>query len=128
MRGDYSTEAQWLIDGGMTVDQIRTEIGKKTIALDATWFNNLTTREGARMSALLDRVKVEKGAAAPVADPAPADEPLATDRQVAYVMSLIRGGAHREGGFMVGPTTIDKVRLMTRREASAYISSMKGDY
>ncbi|MFB9776101.1 hypothetical protein [Brevibacterium otitidis] len=55
--------------------------------------------------------------------------PLATEKQVNYIMRLIDRGAHEEGGFISGgPTTIDQVRRMTRRDASMYIDSLTSNY
>ena len=52
----------------------------------------------------------------------------ATARQVAYIMSMIDAGAHEEGGFYRGPTTLAEVSRMSKREASTYITSLKGEY
>ena len=52
----------------------------------------------------------------------------ATARQVAYIMSMIDAGAHEEGGLYRGPTTLAEVRKMSKREASLYITSLKGEY
>ena len=53
---------------------------------------------------------------------------LATERQVSYIMSLIRGGAANRGGYMSGPTTFDGVKQLTKTQASAYIDSLTGRY
>lgn len=55
-------------------------------------------------------------------------EPLATPKQVEFIMTLIHRGAHEEGGYMTGPTIRDGVAAMGRREASAYIDSLTGRY
>lgn len=63
--------------------------------------------------------------------PAPAAQaaaPLASERQVSYIMSLIHRGAHHEGGFFSGPTTLAGVQSLTRSEASTYIDSLTGRY
>ncbi len=58
-----------------------------------------------------------------------AGAPLATERQVAYIMSLVRDGAHLEGGFIMGQApTAASVRRMTRAAASALIDSLTGNY
>lgn len=54
--------------------------------------------------------------------------PLATPRQVSYIMALIDQGARLEGGFYYGPTTREEVEKMSKKEASLYITSLKGDY
>lgn len=53
--------------------------------------------------------------------------PRATDRQVAYIMSLIQRGAQLEGGHITGPTTRQGVAAMSKRAASAYIDSLTGN-
>lgn len=64
--------------------------------------------------------------------PEPAKEeargPLATDRQVDYIMSLLsQHGGQNTTWFSAGPTTLEEVARMTRRDASTYISALKGD-
>lgn len=64
--------------------------------------------------------------------PEPAKEeartPLATDRQVDYIMSLLaQHGGQNTTWFSAGPTTLKEVANMTRRDASTYISALKGD-
>lgn len=54
--------------------------------------------------------------------------PLATDRQVDYIMSLLsQHGGRNTTWFSAGPTTLKEVANMTRRDASTYISALKGD-
>ena len=54
--------------------------------------------------------------------------PLATDRQVDYIMSLLsQHGGQNTTWFSQGPTTLEEVARMTRRDASTYISALKGD-
>lgn len=62
-----------------------------------------------------------------------ADErgPLATSRQIRYIMDLLSerdGNPMAEGGFYSGPTTRAGIAEMTRRDASAYINSLTGNY
>lgn len=64
--------------------------------------------------------------------PEPAKEevrgPLATDRQVDYIMTLLaQHGGQNTTWFSAGPTTLQEVANMTRRDASTYISTLKGD-
>lgn len=55
--------------------------------------------------------------------------PLATDRQVDYIMALLaQHGGQNTTWFSAGPTTLEEVANMTRRDASTYISALKGDY
>lgn len=54
--------------------------------------------------------------------------PLATERQVDYIMSLLaQHGGQNTTWFSQGPTTLEEVSRMTRRDASTYISALKGD-
>lgn len=54
--------------------------------------------------------------------------PLATDRQVDYIMSLLsQHGGQNTTWFSAGPTSLEEVANMTRRDASTYISALKGD-
>ena len=58
-----------------------------------------------------------------------ARSPLATDRQVDYIMTLLaQHGGQNTTWFSAGPTTLEEVSRMTRRDASTYISALKGDY
>ena len=54
--------------------------------------------------------------------------PLATDRQVSYIMSLL---AQHDGQnitwYSKGPTSRAEVARMTRSDASTYISALKGE-
>ncbi|MFF8589999.1 hypothetical protein ACF061_00925 [Streptomyces sp. NPDC015220] len=56
--------------------------------------------------------------------------PLATPKQVDYILTLL---ARRErtgegGGFFYGPTDRAGLELLSRSDASSYITSLKGDY
>lgn len=56
--------------------------------------------------------------------------PLATPRQVDYILNLL---AQRErtgegGGFFYGPTDRAGIELLSKSDASTYITSLKGDY
>lgn len=61
---------------------------------------------------------------------APAKPELATPRQVDFIMQLLAKRGHDAvgGGFMTGPTTRTEVALMTKVDASLYITSLKEDY
>lgn len=54
--------------------------------------------------------------------------PLATPRQVNFIMQLIHEGRHREGGFYNGPTEREGVERMSKASASTYITSLLGKY
>lgn len=68
----------------------------------------------------------EKAAAERAA--AAARGPLATDRQVSYILSLL---AQHDGQnttwYTAGPTTSAEIAKMTRKDASTYISALKGE-
>ncbi|MFB8443616.1 hypothetical protein ACFC7A_31680 [Streptomyces niveus] len=55
---------------------------------------------------------------------------LATERQVDYIVQLLaaRARSGEGGGFMTGPTGRADIELMSKAEASLYITSLKGDY
>ena len=55
--------------------------------------------------------------------------PLATERQVDYIMALLsQHGGQNTTWFSAGPTTLTEVSRMTRQDASTYISALKGDH
>lgn len=88
----------------------------------------------ARAIAMADRLDAEAAtkATAPQAPAAaaPADPTLATERQVSTIIGLLKARriSGEEGGFMSGPTDTAAIRKMTRAQASAYITSLKGAY
>lgn len=53
--------------------------------------------------------------------------PLATERQVSYIMQLLAQTDGGQGSWYSGPTTLEGVRAMTRSAASTYISALKGE-
>lgn len=57
-------------------------------------------------------------------------EPLATDRQVDYILTLLakRRRTGNNAGFMTGPTSREDIQRMTRQKASAYIDSLTETY
>lgn len=79
-----------------------------------------------------DRLESEIGAAARKAQKAAAgaSEPLATGRQVDYILSLLarRSRTGNAAGFMTGPTIRDEIQRMTRQQASTYIDSLTENY
>ena len=55
--------------------------------------------------------------------------PLATERQVDYIMSLLaRTDGQNVSWFSPAPTEYAEVAKMTRKDASTYISALKGTY
>ena len=81
-----------------------------------------------REEAAVERLHAEVMAAATAAPVAESTEPLATEKQIAFIMRLIDQGRADEGGFITGPTDRAGVARMTRRQASAYIDSLTGSY
>lgn len=54
--------------------------------------------------------------------------PLATSRQVDYIMGLLsQHGGQNVTWYSAGPTTLAEVKLMTRSDASTYISALKNE-
>lgn len=56
---------------------------------------------------------------------------LATDAQVSYIRRLLAdhdGDPMAEGGFFKGPTTRREIELLTKQDASSYITSLAGNY
>ena len=90
------------------------------------------TIAGLFVSGRRDYERVEAAAAkwARAMAPRPAATgPLATERQVSYILTLLARGAGDEGGYISGgPTTRDQIARMTRRQASDYIDSLTGRY
>lgn len=76
------------------------------------------------------RQKAQREAPSRAAFQAVEDNSLATPRQVGYIVALLRERAKsgEGGGFMVGPTETAEIRKMSKRDASAYINSLRGDY
>lgn len=56
--------------------------------------------------------------------------PLATPRQVDYILQLLgrRERSGEGGGFFYGPTDRAGIETLSKAEASTYITSLKGDY
>lgn len=87
-----------------------------------------TRKDADKVEQVIRLDALEKAAADRVAAGQPAE--LATERQVDYIMSLI---AHRAAygeadGFMAGPTTHEAIAKLSKAQASAYITSLKGQY
>ena len=87
-----------------------------------------TRKDADKVEQVIRLSALEKAAARRVAAGQPAE--LATERQVAFIMSLVaRRAAYGEAdGFMSGPTTREAVAQLSKSQASAYITSMKGGY
>ena len=115
---------------GVTTDEIvaLTE-GMKLVAYVEDGVAYAYTRKDAdKVEQIIRRAAAEKAAADRVAAGQPAE--LATERQVDFIMSLIaRRAAYGEAdGFMSGPTTREEIAKLSKAQASAYITSLKGGY
>ena len=87
-----------------------------------------TRRDADKVEQIIRRAAAEKAAADRVAAGQPAE--LATERQVDFIMSLLafRSVSGEADGFVSGPTTREEVAKLSKSQASAYITSMKGGY
>ena len=115
---------------GITTDEIvaLTE-GMKLVAYVEDGVAYAYTRKDAdKVEQIIRLSALEKAAARRVAAGQPAE--LATERQVDFIMSLIaRRAAYGEAdGFMSGPTTREEIAKLSKAQASAYITSLKGGY
>ena len=120
---DHSAEVTALLNAGMTLDEIsaaRREIDIDTYS-DGTWDAITWNRADQRAFDAWAEQKLRQLEAGTT-------EPLATERQVSYIMSLL---AQHDGQnvtwFTAGPTEYAEIAKMTRRDASTYISALKGE-
>lgn len=134
---DITDEYQTLLDHGLTDEQIERESGCPRLYVR----RNLRTGEywGAETQNRASQDRWERYYPARIAEltaPKASEQdagkattgPLATAKQVQFIMKLIGQGRHREGGYYSGPTTREEVERMGRRDASAYIDSLLGNY
>ncbi len=108
---------------GITIEDIAKKV---RLPYAAAWaVANISGRDWTRIDDMIAERESRTEEAAPAAA-----APLATAKQIDYIMSLLAGRARtgEEGGFMTGPTTREGVAKMTRTAASNYISSLKGGY
>ena len=87
-----------------------------------------TRRDADKVEQVIRLSALEKAAARRVAAGQPAE--LATERQVDFIMKLLAlcGVSGEADGFVSGPTTREAVAKLSKAQASAYITSMKGGY
>lgn len=87
-----------------------------------------TRRDADKVEQVIRLSALEQAAARRVAAGQPAE--LATERQVDFIMKLLAwcGVSGEADGFMSGPTTREAVAKLSKAQASAYITSMKGGY
>ena len=85
-----------------------------------------TRRDADKVEQAIRLAALEKAAARRIA----AGQPVATERQVDFIMKLLawRGISGEADGFMSGPTTREEISKLSKAQASAYITSMKGGY
>lgn len=120
---NHKGDVKKLLDAGMTLDEIadaRPEIDISTYKggeWDAITWNRADQRSFSSWTEQkLDQI--EAGTTAP----------LATNAQVNYIMDLLsQHGGQNVTWFSQGPTTLKEIKLMTRRDASTYISALKGE-
>ena len=87
-----------------------------------------TRKDADKVEQVIRLSALEKAAARRVAAGQPAEP--ATERQVDFIMTLLawRGFSGEADGFVSGPTTREEVAKLSKSQASAYITSMKGGY
>lgn len=75
-------------------------------------------------------VLAEAASAAGTTPPPAPGTPMATPKQIDYILSLLSRRQHNGdgGGFMTGPTDRQGIANLTQAEASTYITSLKEDY
>lgn len=120
----HKGDVKSLLAAGMTLEEIsaaRPEIDISTYK-DGSWDAITWNRPNQRaFEAWVEQklLQIEAGTTAP----------LATNAQVNYIMDLLaRYDGQNLTWFSQGPTTLKEIKLMTRRDASTYISALKGDY
>ena len=121
----------------ITTDEIVAVAGKLVAFVEQGVAYAFSRKDSDRIDALVARYVADRDAKTAaetatetVATEAP--EATATARQVDYIMTLLdrrqRDGLADVVGFTTGPATRQGVARMTRRAASAYIDSLKGEY
>lgn len=121
----------------ITTDEIVAVAGKLVAFVEQGVAYAFSRKDSDRIDALVARYVADRDAktaaeAATETVATEAPEALATASQVDYIMTLLdrrqRDGLADVVGFTTGPTTRQGVARMTRRAASAYIDSLKGEY
>lgn len=117
-RDEYSGEA-------CTVDRLVGMVTRHAAGADQRIADK---QERAAKAAAEDAAR--EAAEAKRADAARRKGPLATGRQVEYILRLLesRRRTGEGGGFYSGPTTREEVELLSKSEASTYIDSLTGEY
>lgn len=120
---DHTAEVTALLNAGMTLDKIssaRREIDIDTYK-DGTWDAVTWNRRDQRSFDAWAAQQLRQLQAGTTA-------PLATDRQVSYILSLL---AQHDGQnttwYTAGPTDEAEIAKITRKDASTYISALKGE-
>ena len=121
----------------ITTDEIVAVAGKLVAFVEQGVAYAFSRKDSDRIDALVAQYVADRDAkaaaeAATETVAAEAPEATATASQVDYIMTLLdrrqRDGLADVVGFTTGPTTRQGVARMTRRAASAYIDSLKGEY
>ncbi|MDK8794255.1 hypothetical protein QP968_00815 [Corynebacterium sp. MSK041] len=121
---DHTAEVTALINAGMSLDEIsaaRREIDIDTYK-DGSWEAITWNRADQRSFDAWAEQKLRQLKAGTT-------EPLATERQVDYIMSLLaQTDGQNVSWFSPAPTEYAEIAKMTRKDASTYISALKGTY
>lgn len=121
---DHTAEVTALINAGMSLDEIsaaRREIDIDTYK-DGSWDAITWNRTDQRAFDAWAEQKLRQLKAGTTG-------PLATERQVDYIMSLLaQTDGQNVSWFSPAPTEYAEVAKMTRKDASTYISALKGTY
>lgn len=121
----------------ITTDEIVAVAGKLVAFVEQGVAYAFSRKDSDRIDALVAQYVADrdaKTAAEAVTETVATEAPeaTATASQVDYIMTLLdrrqRDGLADVVGFTTGPATRQGVARMTRRAASAYIDSLKGEY
>ena len=120
----------------ITTDEIVAVAGKLVAFVEQGVAYAFSRKDSDRIDALVAQYVADRdaktAAEAPETVATEAPGATATASQVDYIMTLLdrrqRDGLADVVGFTTGPATRQGVARMTRRAASAYIDSLKGEY
>lgn len=136
----------WEVTGGINRDpeQLKASIRVDTASSVEEVITNLLKNVHAHAEGATDRIAkkaeqdaiaaaeatVRKARAEQLAEARRTKGPLATPKQVDYILQLLsrRERTGEGGGFFYGPTDRAGIEEMSKADASTYITSLKGDY